>query len=59
MYYRKILTYRILQITTITAVKLKMIIEGVADRASPGKQLGDVIGRHINLRKGAQCEFYS
>ena len=36
-----------------------MIIEGGADRPSPGGQLGDVIGRQINLRNGAQCGFYS
>ena len=33
--------------------------EGVADWPSPGKQLDDVTGRRINLRKGAQYSFYS
>ena len=33
--------------------------EGVADWLPPGKQLGDVTGRRINLRKGAQYSFYS
>ena len=35
---------------SMTKPSSKMIIEGVADRPSPGGQLGDVIGRHINLR---------
>ena len=37
----------------------KMIIPGVAEWPSQGRLLGDVIGWHINLRKGAQCSFYS
>ena len=36
-----------------------MIIPGVAEWPSQGRLLGDVIGWHINLRKGAQCSFYS
>ena len=39
--------------------KSKMIIPGVAEWPSQGRLLGDVIGWHINLRKGAQCSFYS
>ena len=38
---------------------LKMIIPGVTEWPSQGRLLGDVIGWHINLHKGAQCSFYS
>ena len=38
---------------------VKMTTPGVADWPSPGKQLGDVTGRRINLRKGARYQFSS
>ena len=37
----------------------KMIIPGGAETAHLGRQLGDVIGFLINLRKHAQCSFLS
>ena len=35
-------------------LRFKTIMPGGADRFSPGEQLGDVTGVHINLRNGAQ-----
>ena len=42
-----------------TKCSARCMKEGVADWPSPGKQLDDVTGRRINLRKGAQYSFYS